>query len=182
MSLRPPLYQQLESLPEWMTGEIIDGQVHAEPRPAALVLGTVSALLRRTPEERRAWCVLHWPELHLVLDTEVLVPDLAGWRQPRMRRFQEDQRFTVVPDWVCEVLSPITRSKDREIKMPIYARFGVSYMWLVDPWARTLEAFALESGSWRDIGRFTRSDVVAVAPFEASPIQLADIWLPTEGD
>ncbi|WP_295384001.1 Uma2 family endonuclease [uncultured Thiodictyon sp.] len=176
---RPPLYQQLEALPEWMTAELIDGQVHTEPRPAALVLGTVSALLNRSPDERRDWCVLHWPELHLILDTEVLVPDLAAWRWERIRFVQEDQRFTIVPDWVCEILSPVTRSKDREIKMPIYARFGVAYLWLVDPWARTLETYALDAGVWRDIGRFGGSDVVAVAPFEATPIDLADVWMPT---
>lgn len=175
---RPPLYQQLEALPEWMTGEIIDGQVHTEPRPAALVLGTVSALLNRSPDERRDWCVLHWPELHLIVDTEVLVPDLAAWRRSRLR-IPTDQRFTVVPDWVCEVLSPVTRSKDREIKMPIYAQFGVSYLWLVDPWARTLETYALEAGAWREIGSFGGADVVTVAPFEKTPVDLADVWMPT---
>jgi Uma2 family endonuclease len=125
---------------------------------------------------------LHWPELHLIIDTEVLVPDLAAWRRARMRFDQKDQRFTVVPDWVCEVLSPVTRSKDREIKMPIYAQFGVSNLWLVDPWAQTLEAFALDAGAWREIGRSGGTDVVAVPPFEAAPINLAEVWLPTTED
>jgi hypothetical protein len=32
---RPSLYQQLESLPEGLTGEILDGQLYAFPRPSA---------------------------------------------------------------------------------------------------------------------------------------------------
>jgi Uma2 family endonuclease len=69
------------------------------------------------------------------VDTEVDVPDIAGWRRERMPRLPEGHRFTVVPDWVCEVLSPATKSKDREIKMPIYARYGVADAWLLDPHA-----------------------------------------------
>ena len=36
--------------------------------------------------------------------------------------FRTEHRFEVVPDWVYEVLSASTESKDREITMPIYAR------------------------------------------------------------
>jgi Uma2 family endonuclease len=88
-------------------------------------------------------------------------------------------RYTVVPDWVCEVLSPSSESRDRKVKMPIYARFGVAYAWLVDPLARTLEAYALEAGVWREIGRFAGSERVSVAPFDAVTINLADLWAPT---
>jgi hypothetical protein len=31
---RPSLYEQLEALPEGLTGEILDGQLYAQPRPA----------------------------------------------------------------------------------------------------------------------------------------------------
>jgi hypothetical protein len=173
---RPPLYRQLEALPEWMTGEIIDGQVHTEPHPAAPVLFVGTALpaaLHSIADTKNAWYVLWRPELHLVLDTEVLVPDLAAWRYERMRWDQEDQRFTVVPDWVCEVLSPVTRSKDREIKLPIYARFGVSFVWLIDPWARTLEAYALEAGAWRELGRFAGPD--SCSGLQTSAVRPANI-------
>ena len=42
-----------------------------------------------------------------------------------------------------------TARKDRVVKMPVYARHGVPYLWLVDPLAHTLEAFAL----MKDAGR-----------------------------
>jgi Uma2 family endonuclease len=75
------------------------------------------------------------------------------------------------------VLSSSTESTDREIKMPVYARFGVSYAWLVDPRQRVLEAYALEDGAWREIGRYGGDQCVAAPPFEAIDLHLADLWL-----
>ena len=91
---------------------------------------------------------------------------------------QEGHRFSIVPDWVCEVLSNSTESVDREIKMPIYARFGVAYAWPVDPRNRTLEAYALEGQNWREIGRYGGDQQAAVPPFEAVTVRLADLWMP----
>jgi Uncharacterized protein conserved in cyanobacteria len=116
------------------------------------------------------------PEIHFVRDTEVAVPDLAGWRRERMPILPKDHRFEVVPDWVCEVLSPSTAQKDRALKLPLYARFGVPHAWLVDPLARTLEAFELRDGLWSLTGVFKDEDTVAAPPFAAVPFDLAVLW------
>jgi Uma2 family endonuclease len=184
---RPTLYEQLQALPEGLTGEILYGQLHTQPRPTG-PHGRASVRLDRTIGRffddgdggPGGWWILIEPEIHLVRDTEVAVPDLAGWQRGRMPRIPEDHRFIVVPDWVCEILSASTESKDRRIKMPLYARFGVAYAWLVDPLARTLEAYALADGEWRAIGRFADNDRVCVEPFDAVTINLADLWV-TEG-
>lgn len=64
--------------------------------------------------------------------------------------------------------------------MPIYARHGVPYAWLLDPVAHLLEACTLEGGTWREIGRFAGAAAVSVAPFDAATIGLDDLWAPTE--
>jgi hypothetical protein len=95
----------------------------------------------------------------------VLVPDLAGWRRERMPRLPRDHRFEVAPDWVCEILSPSTAKTDLVTKMPVYnGRYGVPYLWLVDPLVHTLEAFALRDGRWMVIGLFQERDSVTVEP------------------
>jgi hypothetical protein len=36
----------------------------------------------------------------------VLVPDLAGWRAERAQGLADVVAVEVVPDWICEILSP----------------------------------------------------------------------------
>ena len=118
----------------------------------------------------------HRAGAHFVRDVEVAVPDLAEWRRERMPSVPEGHRFEVVPDWVCEILSPATAKKDRVVKLPIYARYGVAYVWLVDPAAQTLEAFELRDGRWLLIAVLKDDDQVAVPPFDAVEFSLVDLW------
>lgn len=191
MKIAPPddLYAQLEALPENLTGEIINGRLYAQPRPATphTLAGSelqidIGSAYRRGRGGPGGWWILVEPEIHFIRDTEVLVPDLAGWRRERMPRLPRDQRIEVVPDWVCEILSPSTARKDRVIKMPVYARYGVAYLWLVDPLAHTLEAFALREGRWTVIGLFQEQDAVSVEPFTEIALELGGLWLETSGD
>jgi Uma2 family endonuclease len=125
------LYERLMDLPEGLTGEILNGQLHAQPRPSGPHMGVESALQIELggPFDRGrggpgGWRILVEPEIHFVRDQEVCVPDLAGWHRGRLPRLPRGQRFEVVSDWICEILSQSTESKDRQIKMPIYARHG----------------------------------------------------------
>ncbi len=176
------LYEQLESLPEGLTGELLNGQLHAQPRPsgphgrASVVLDRIIGRSYDDGDGPGGWWLFIEPEVHFVRDVEVTVPDLAGWRRVRMPRIPEGHRFEVVPDWVCEILSPSTESKDREVKMPIYAHYGVAHAWLVDPKRRTLEAYALADGEWHLLAEASGNDIVAVAPFEALQLDLANLW------
>ena len=85
--------------------------------------------------------------------------------------------FTLVPDWICEVLSNSTEDFDREEKMPVYAREGVLHVWLVDPIAKTLEVYTLNaSGRWGEAETFRDAEVVRAVPFDAIELDLSDLW------
>jgi len=134
------LYEQLQALPGGLTGEILNGQLYTQPRPSG-PHGRVSVGLDRRIGRSYdegdggpgGWWLLVGPEVHFARDQEVAVPDLAGWRSERMPRISEGHRFEVVRDWVCAILLPSTASKDRELKLPLYAHYGVAHAWLVDP-------------------------------------------------
>jgi len=177
------LYDRLQALPEGLTGEILNGQLHTQPRPAGPRARAESVLQIElgAPFDRGrggpgGWWILVEPEIHFVRDTEVCVPDLAGWRRERPSAIPRDQRFETVPDWLCEILSPSTESKDRRVKMPIYARYGVGCIWLVDPLQRSLEAYRLEQGDWTSVGTWCGDASVAVPPFEALSLDLSALW------
>lgn len=177
-------YDRLMALPDHQVGEIIGGQLYTQPRPAgphALACSTllmdIGALYHRGRGGPGGWWILDEPELHFVRDTEVLVPDIAGWRRERLPQPPRGHRFEVVPDWICEVLSPATANKDRVVKLPVYARYGVAYLWLVDPLARTLETFTLHEDRWTVVGLYKDQDVVSVAPFTDLHLELTALWL-----
>jgi Uma2 family endonuclease len=177
-------YADLEALPEHLTGEIIHGQLYVQPRPAGphavagMSLGSeLYGSYHKGRDGPGGWWILLEPEIHFIRDVEVLVPDLAGWRRDHMPRPPHDHRFQIIPDWVCEILSPSTAGKDRGLKMPVYARYQVPWLWLVNPRNRSLEAFALRHGEWVLIGQFQHRDQVRVAPFAEVALDLGALWV-----
>ena len=182
-SHKPTLYEQLLQLPDGLIGEIINGQLRTHPRPAwshVLASSRLGADIEGPYGRGRGgpggWWILDEPEVHLELDTVVLVPDIAGWRRQRLATPPKGHKVELVPDWVCEILSPSTKSTDREEKMPIYARYGVPFAWLVDPTTHTLEAYEQRDGQWLTLGLFRDDDQVSVKPFDAIVIHLNELW------
>jgi Uma2 family endonuclease len=179
-----PLYDRLLALPQNLVGEIINGELYTQPRPAGPHALACSALQIEVGSAYHfgrggpgGWWIIVEPEIHFIRDTEVLVPDIAGWRREGLPKIPDDQRFEVLPNWVCEVLSPSTAKKDRVEKMPVYARYGVAFLWLVDPLARTLETYELQEGKWIVGGMFKDDDTVRVAPFQAITLVLSELWI-----
>ncbi len=176
-------YDDLLNIPENMTGEIVDGELIVTPRPSRKH-GYVAYSLggRLTPSYQfgegdgpGGWIFISEPEI--AFGEDILVPDVAGWKRERFPVEEDHNWISVRPDWVCEVLSPSTAKMDKTGKMPVYARFGVPHLWLIDPIAKTLDAFRLESGKWVVIGLYVQNDKVRVEPFEEVLIDLSDLWL-----
>ena len=180
---QPSLYKQLMALPPHVTGEILNGELKAMPRPSGKhgVVGRGLGFNLSGPFDfgrggPGGWWIILEPEVHFIRDVEVAVPDLAGWRRTRMQNVPDGHRFEVVPDWVCEILLPATAKKDRVVKLPIYARYGVHHVWMVDPLVQTLEAFELQHGRWMLITMLKDDEPVAVPPFDAVTFSLTDFW------
>lgn len=181
---RPATYEDLLAVPEHLVAEIVDGELITSPRPASPHAWCASAIGSSLHGPFHAsggdgpggWWILFEPELHF--STDVLVPDLAGWRHSRMPSFLSVPFFELSPDWACEVASPSTVRLDRVRKMSLYAREGVGHLWLVDALARTLEAYRLENGRWIVTGTYGGDAKVRVEPFEVLEVDLARWWPP----
>ena len=178
---RPATYDDLVKLPDHLVAEIVDGELHASPKPAPahVIAGSSLGVVLGGPYFHGrggpgGWWILDEPELHLGPD--VLVPDLAGWKRERMPQRPDTAYFPLAPDWVCEVLSPSTTRLDRTRKLGIYARERVAHAWLIDPLAQTLEVFRLESGRWSLLAVHAGDDVVRAEPFGEIDLELALLW------
>jgi Uma2 family endonuclease len=93
-----------------------------------------------------------------------------------MPRLPDTAFFALVPDWVCEILSPSTAPLDRAKKLGVYAREDVPHAWLIDPSARTLEALELHEGRWSILDTHLGDAVVRVPPFADVDIPLRTLW------
>jgi Uma2 family endonuclease len=182
---RPATYGDLEKLPPEQVAEIVDGELHASPRPTPPHAVAESSLMELLgPPFRRGhggpggWQILIEPELHLGRD--VLVPDPAGWRLDRMPRVPATAYFPLSPDWICEVVSLSTASLARVKKLTIYAHEEVRHAWLVDPMARTLEVLRLDSGRWTILSTHAGTEVVRAEPFDAVEFELGLLWTDTQ--
>jgi len=178
---RRATYEDLLAVPEHLIAEIIQGTLVTTPRPASRharasssLGGELYAPFDRGDGGPGGWILLDESELHLHGD--ILVPDLAGWRRERMPELPDAAAFELAPDWVCEVLSPSTAPIDRAEKLPIYAREGVTNIWLVDPIARTLEAFRLDASRWSLLGTWRDDAKVRVEPFTELELELERLW------
>ena len=180
-ALKAATYQDLLQVPEHLVAEILGGQIYTQPRPspkhahtASIIGGMFTGPFDLGRNGPGGWWIIDEPELHL--DGDIMVPDLAGWRRERMPDLPETAWFELAPDWACEVLSPSTAQKDRVLKMPKYAHYGVAHFWLIDPLLRTLEAYELKDSRWMLLAALKDDDRVRLAPFDAIEFSLGDLW------
>ena len=181
---RQATYEDLLKVPDHLVAEIVDGELVTSPRPASPHARATSVIRADVdPFDRQpggpgglgGWWILFEPELHL--GTDILVPDLAGWRRERMPVLANVPYFEQAPDWVCEVVSPSTARIDRVRKMPIYARERVNYLWLVYPGLQTLEVYRLEGPHWVVASSHGGAESVRAEPFAAIELDMSRWWL-----
>ena len=107
-----------------------------------------------------------------------MVPDLAGWRRQRLPELPDTRPIDVLPDWVCEVLSPSHPRLDRIVKADLYLRSGIPFYWILDVNGRTLEAFAHHESGWLRLGAWTDGDTPRVEPFAAIELDVGALFPP----
>ena len=174
-------YTDLCAVPDNFVAEILGGELYAPPRPASPHGHAAGALgiklggpFQYGENGPGGWWFHPEPELHF--GSDVVVPDIAGWRRERMPTVPNVAYFTQAPDWLCEVLSPSTEAIDRRKKLPIYACAGVAHVWLVEPLQETLEVLRLESQRWSLIATHEADAKVRAEPFDAIELALRALW------
>ena len=178
-----PTLADLDALPPDVKGEIIEGVLYTMTRPrgrhqlaATLVGEDLSGPFNRGRGGPGGWWILVEPGIELP-GTPEIAPDLAGWTRDRLAALPEDEPIRVVPDWVCEILSPTTRRHDLLVKKPYYAKVGVRHHWIVDRLERTLTAYRLEGGLWLELGMFSEETDARVEPFAAVSLDISSWWV-----
>ena len=177
-------YEDLLKVPDHLVAEIIEGELITSPKPgpkharaATKLTGKISEPFDGGIGGPGGWWILIEPEVHL--GSDILVPDLAGWRRDVTPQFPGSKNFIdIAPQWVCEVLSPSTARTDRMLKLPIYARERIDHVWLIDPVMRSLDVYLRQDKGWFLLNTFVGNDTIRAAPFDAIEIDLGSLWSP----
>lgn len=176
------LYEQIRALPEHLTGEILEpGVLRTMSRPGrrhrrAAKLCAQSLQRFDADAGGTGWWIE--PEAEILFPGgRLLVPDLCGFRVERVPELPDQNPLSILPDWCCEVLSPHTARDDVTIKLPLYARSGVQWTWIVDPMRRLVEVFETVSGRPALTATAKDDEPVVLPPFDGELV-VGGWWLP----
>jgi Uma2 family endonuclease len=177
-ALRPATLKDFLAIPAYdRFHEILEGELVRKTVPSGhhgLVQGRLRALLggyddgspRRQPG---GWWLITEAEIMLPWEQPVR-PDLTGWRCERMPEVPDEFPIRLLPDWVCEVVSPSDRRRDTVVKYRDYARAGIPYYWLVDLKQRSLTALQLKDGHY-----VVQAEALQGRPLQVEPFSLVEI-------
>lgn len=179
-------YEDLLALPEDVRAEIIAGAVITHPSPLPEHSRAQQGLTRAIggpfdADDGRGgpggWWILQEVDVRLA-QHDIVRPDMSGWRRERLPSPWGIRPIDVVPDWICEIVSPSNQAHDRVKKRRLYAASGVAFYWIVDPAERTLEALRLVNGVWVDAGSFDEEAIARIPPFDSIELEVARLFPP----
>jgi Uma2 family endonuclease len=105
-------------------------------------------------------------EADVRLGSDVLRPDLCGYRRDRHGQRPAGFPLAAPPDWVCEILSPSTARTDRVEKLQAYFASGVEHYWLIDPLEGGLEVFRRTDLAYALVQSARRGQRLRPEPFQ----------------
>jgi Uma2 family endonuclease len=147
--------------------EIHEGELSVTPAPSPQhqrILGNLNEMLRQHIKARNLGEVFFAPIDCILGETTVVQPDLVYLDRTRIGGISQ-RGIEGPPTLVVEILSPTTMLIDRSTKLQLYARHGVPFYWIVDPEARTIEAYRLSANGYQLAGQATGAQPVTLLPF-----------------
>ncbi len=174
------LLKQIQMFPEGVTGEILEpGVITTMARPMAKHRRAAGNLYRQLgPVDKNSggtgWWIEQEPDVRFAV--RMTAPDIAGWRVERCPDPPDGSPITILPDFCCEVLSPSTARTDRTKKLPLYAKFGVEWIWLIEPALQLVEVYQSVNGKPLLFETAEDNQVMRLPPFELD-IDFSRFWL-----
>jgi Uma2 family endonuclease len=158
--------------------ELIDGELLLNPSPVPRhqrVSFRLAVLLDAYLGESGLGILYPAPSDVVLSDDTVVQPDILVFLNEHRSRTTENGHFGP-PDLAVEVLSPGTAERDRVRKLELYGRYGVREYWIVDPEARAIEIYGLDTGRLGMASTHDSGEVRSVAVLPGFSASLAEIF------
>lgn len=121
------------------------------------------------------WWILTDVELWLET-TDVVRPDIVGWRREHCPERPTGTPVRVRPDWICEVVSPSNATDDTVKKLRLYHRVAIPHYWVVDPRDATLTVMRWSADGYVTLLRAERAEIVRAEPFQAIELAVGTLF------
>ena len=172
-------YEDFAALPDdGKRYELHEGELSVTPAPGArhqTVLLDLALVLAPYVRAHTAGELFIAPFDCIMTNITVVEPDLLYLDQAR-RQLLSERALEGAPTLAIEILSPSTGHIDRRRKMTLYAKHDVTWYWIVDPDARTIDVDRLEGDAYRHDARLDGDAPRALPPFSDLPLDPAAIW------
>lgn len=107
---------------------------------------------------------------------DVFRPDLSGWRRDRFPVRPTGFPIHQTPDWVCDVLSPSTESRDLGYKRRAYHKAKVDYYWIVDVERQSITILRWSLDGYVVLEAEPVDGILRAPPFEAAAIDWNSVF------
>jgi len=165
-------YQTWDDDQRW---EIIGGDAYLMSSPTSRhqrVVGELHRQMANLLHGKR--CQLFISPMDVMLaEEDVVQPDLLVVCEP-----QQIKRTHIAgaPTLVVEILSASSTSRDRLLKLDLYARTGVKEYWIVTPWPSLVEVLVLEGNRYVVHKVFGKDQTLVSATFPELKIDLTGVF------
>jgi Uma2 family endonuclease len=163
----PPYYQLVE-------GDLI---MSATPnRSHQEISGNLEFILRSFVKSNKAGKIYDAPFDVYLDEINVFQPDIIFVSNERLSIFN-DAGADGAPDLVIEILSPSNTPLDRDKKRKIYARCGVTEMWLVSPESKTVSVYRLQEDATKPVAIRGEHETVATPLLPGLTVELREVFV-----
>ena len=140
------------ALPEGERAELIDGQIYYMASPTTVHQELISELLtiiNNHIKAKKGGCKVYPPGLGVFLkkdDLTYLEPDLTVVCDPQ--KTASKKGCIGAPDWIIEITSPSTATRDYLKKFNLYKAAEVREYWIIDPDAKSVAVYNFACGEY----------------------------------
>jgi Uma2 family endonuclease len=172
-------YEDFVALPDdGRRYELHEGELAVSPAPTPRhqrIIGNLFLILAPHVRASGRGEIFLSPFDCILTNITVVEPDLVYVDEER-RRLVSERALEGSPSLAIEVLSAYSINTDRRRKMALYAAHDVPWYWIVDPDARTIEAYRLAGIGYRLEGVLEGPPSRALPPFLDLLLDPAAVW------
>ena len=167
--------EDIEAMPEDVRAELIDGRLFYMATPSRMhqeLLVFITGTLWNYVREKKGNCKVYAAPFAVVLNNDNktwLEPDVVVICDPEKL---DDRGCHGAPDFVAEIVSPSTRSRDCLLKLNKYQAAGVREYWIVDPVRELVQVFDFTENH---VDSYTLKDKVPVGIFEGLEVDFGEL-------